>query len=287
MAAKKTKKSKVSKKKTARKPASKKTPVVDPAQEELIQLRREAAEKDEQLRLSKENLEALERQNKELEEIAEKMTETPPGAPVVTGGPSDSELNVEIREADQRAAERERERVREQARAERARRKQERRAAQERKQTQPTSRGSKVASLADARAKQASQALKAVAPPAVEKNEGPKTFPMDELHKYKLTVLNSAYNGHLSRIKAPLLQKYNLMMKAELDALSRKDAECMKARRDQVECVNEIIAVTASLLPPGYAITSFKAEEGVVVAEYVPERAGKPLPMPDTVPDEG
>lgn len=197
----------------------------------------------------------------------------------------EAERQKHLEEEQQRAQERERERVR--AREERARMKEQRRREQEQKRRDLREGKSNVASLADARARQGAQPRPTTAPTASGKDEGPKPFQMNELHKYKLTVLNANYNTHLTRLKKPLIQKYNLMMKVELDALSGKDQECVKARREQILCVNEIINVMTPMLPPGYAITQFRAEEGVVIAEYIPERAGKPLQMPEPVTDEG
>jgi hypothetical protein len=184
-------------------------------------------------------------------------------------------------EEKKRAEEREAERVR--AREERARMKEQRRREQEEAARQRRA-GASVTSLEEARVRQQQKPSHLQ---AVGKDEGPKPFKMSDLHKYKLTVLNTNHQDHLNRLKAPLVKKYNMMMKAELDILASRDAECVKSRREQISCVNEIINVMTPTLPPGYAITQLRAEEGLVVAEYAPDRAGKPLPMPETVTDEG
>lgn len=288
MAAKKAKtRKKASKKKPTKKPVakSKATPAAKSVVEEtpsVEDLAGEAADEAAAIR------QKLEDQNKELEELRKKLEEMPSGAPIVTGGPTDAELAKLAQEAEEeaveRAAERERQRVR--AREERARDKERRRREQEAKRKGGRS---NVASLADARAKQGSPSRPApvATNPAVGKDEGPKPLQLAELYKYKLTVLNATYKSQLDRVKAPLVRKYNMMLKAELDALAAKDAECIAARKSQIECVNEIISSMGSQLPPGYAITQFRAEEGFVVAEYFPDRAGKPVPMPETVTDEG
>lgn len=273
MAAKKSKAAKKVSKKSTKTPAAKKKVPAKTKKTNVLKAASSALE------TSKEINKKLEEQNESLKDL----DTTSAGAPIVTYGPTEAELAKLAQEERDRAAERERVRVR--AREERARMKAARRREQELKK-QSSQEASNVTSLADARARQGTQPKPAAIQNVPGVDEGPKQFRMDELHKYKLTVLNTRYASALDRLKAPLMRKYNQMLKAELDTLAARDSECVKARRDQIECVNEIITVLGPGLPQGYAVTHLRAEEGVVIAEYAPERAGKPLPMPETVTDE-
>lgn len=139
-----------------------------------------------------------------------------------------------------------------------------------------------VSSLDEARAKK-----KASAKPTAEQKE-PFTLDMDELHKWKLTALNRDYADAQQKLKEPLIQRYNQRLNAELKDLAQKDPECVAAHRAQVSCINELVKMLDDQLPEGYAITQVLTEKGVIVAQYVPNRAGKPLPLPEVAtPEEG
>lgn len=140
----------------------------------------------------------------------------------------------------------------------------------------------KVSSLEEARAKKAQPVN-----PAAQEDKQPVTLPMDELHKYKLEVLNRNYVDALKKVKEPLVAKYNQMLEAEAKELAQKDPECVKAKREQVMCLNELVELLTPQLPEGYAITQALADKSVIVAQYVPNRAGKPLTLPGLVPEEG
>ena len=139
----------------------------------------------------------------------------------------------------------------------------------------------KVSSLDDARAKRSQ-----TAPSAEEKR--PVSLPMDELYKYKLSHVNRVYEDAVQKVKEPLVKKYNQILQTELKEAVRRDPECVAAQREQVMCVNELVELVDGQLPEGYAITELLTEKGLIVAQYVPDRAGKPLPLPEVVtPTEG
>jgi len=166
-------------------------------------------------------------------------------------------------------------RQRQEARDERRRKREEERQA---KRSQEPSK--KVASLDEARAK------KTPSNPAAQEDKKLFTMPMDELHKWKLEGLNRNYADELKKIKEPLIAKYNQMLDAEARELAQRDPECVKAHREQIECINELVKLLDDQLPEGYAITQLLTDKSLIVAQYVPNRAGKPLPLPEMASPE-
>jgi hypothetical protein len=217
--------------------------------DELRAMKEEAAKELAELKKAREDF----KREQDLARINRQMAAgvTPP---VVT-----ESLPEEKSELEEERARLERERA--EAREERRRRRLEERQQAQRQATQ----AAPVSNLDEARAKRAK-------PSAPEKE--PVTLPMDELHKYKLATFNRAYQDAVEKLKGPLVQKYNQMVNAELQKIAEIDPELVKLLDSQ--------------LPEGYAITQCLTDKGVVVAQYVPDRAGKPLPLPEELaPKEG
>lgn len=252
MAARRTKKS--TKKASSKKPTTSVQPAVpkkdEPAPEKDEELEALKAELREELAATKREREAmqadrhLERINRE-KGVAE--------APAPEAAPSETEAERVARQ-------------RQEAREERRRKR------EEALRASPPATPSNVASLDEARAKKT---------PA---DKGSVVLPLPELHKWKLSALNRNYADSMKKLKEPLIQKYNQLLQAELNELAQKDEECVKAQQEQAVAINELIKLLDDQLPEGYAITQILGEKGQIVAQYVPDRAGKPLPLPELAP---
>lgn len=241
--------------------------------DELRAMREETAKELAELKKQREAFKAerdLERINADLAEGT--LPTVDPGSPT---DKALTKLQQDEEKLEQERVERERHEAREARRLKRMEEKEQARLAQ------GAQGAKKVASLDEARARK-----QPVNPAAVE-DKPPFTLPMPELHKYKLTVLNTNYQKATDKLKEPLILKYNQLLAQELKTLSQTDPECMVAHKAQVSCINELIMLLDEHLPEGYAITQLLTEKGEVVANYVPNRAGKPLPLPGMVPEGG
>jgi len=265
MAARKNAKKAVGKKKTSSKssqPVSS-APSQQAELDELRAMKEEAAKELAELKKAREDF----KREQDLARINQEMA-AGNAPPIQPPQPQETEKEREERERKQELEERAR------AREERRLRRME-----ERERAAKAAEPSPVSSLDEARAKKAK-------PPAPEKE--PVTLPMDELHKYKLATFNRAYQDAVEKLKGPLVQKYNQLLNEELQEVAKNDPECIQARRDQIGCINELVKLLDPQLPEGYAITQCLTDKGVVVAQYVPDRAGKPLPLPEELaPKEG
>ena len=183
--------------------------------------------------------------------------------PQVVGAPSPTPAET----PEQRIA-----RQREEARAERRRKREEerKRAAQP---ATPVPMPAPVTDLNEARAKKS-------------KDKGVIKLQMDELCRYKLEVLNRNYADELNKIRDAVRPKFLQAMEQEVRQMASKEPACVKAQREQIEYINEVVERVDPQLPEGYAITQLLTEVSLIVAQYVPERAGKPLPLPGLAPPE-
>jgi len=282
VARKKAKKASVKKKTSTKKSepvqsaASKERAELEKLAEERKQFEAERAEFERQKEESKKEA-ALQRINSKL--AAGEATVSGGGPPMgPTGGGEDTPLQSG------ETPEQEQARLRQEAREERVRKRKEERERQTQaaKVAEERKHQATITSLDDARAKKSQP----VNPAAVEGKE-PVQLPLPELHKYKLQVLSRQYQDELDRLKEPLKLKYAQMLQKELNEAAQQDEKCMGAQRAQVECMNELVALLTPSMPEGYAITQVVSDKDVIVCQYVPNRAGKPLNLPGVLPDEG
>jgi len=110
---------------------------------------------------------------------------------------------------------------------------------------------------------------------------GPVQLLLDDLHKYKMQVMNQNLVDAEARVKKPIADALQQMLVQKAAQAVQQSPECQKAKQEQVLCLNEIIEWVTPKLPPGYAVVG--VADGKVQAQFIPQKAGKPLPVPEVL----
>jgi hypothetical protein len=108
---------------------------------------------------------------------------------------------------------------------------------------------------------------------------GVHTLPLEELYVYKLQLLTKRCEEARVAVVQPLKALYEQDLLRKVNAALSQDAGCRAANEARAACINEILEKTAGALPAGYAVSRISPEDGTVIAEFNPERAGKKLDL--------